>query len=227
MLFSEWSEYDSLKFLQVFLRNGDQFLDVGSNIGLYSILASETLSPGSIYCVEPGGTQRTRLKENLELNQLHSITVYPFAVGEIATTEHFTKEDSVSHIATIGVTDSSGDFELVDVRRLDSFLPPTLFSLSKIDVEGHELSALRGAVGLIDKRLLPVLLIELNGSSERYGIRASETIDFLRSKGYEFGIYHHDKCEISLSETLWDDVLAFTHAGRLLIEDRIPGIRIA
>lgn len=225
MLFGEWNEYDSLKFIHTFLRPDDHFLDVGANVGLFSLLASKTVSPGSLFCVEPGKTQRARLEENFRLNHLHGVHLFPFAVGESAGSASFSNEDAVSHL--LDPDSGADDSEDVEIRRLDSFLPSRMFHLSKIDVEGFELPALRGASDLIEKNLLPVILLELNGSSERFGIQTSEILEYLRSSGYRVGVYRHDEKLISCSEHLWDDVLAYNSAGEELIRERITGVRFA
>lgn len=224
MLFGEWNEYDSLKFIYTFLRPGDNFLDVGANVGLFSILASKTVSPESIFCVEPGKTQRSRLEDNFRLNRIDGVHIYPFAVGDTAGSANFSTEDAVSHI--LESASQADNSEVVEIRRLDSFLPKQIFHLTKIDVEGFELPALRGASGLLENAFLPVMLLELNGSSERFGIQTYDILAFLESCGYRVGVYRHDENVISCSDHLWNDVLAFNEAGEKLIRERIERVRI-
>lgn len=226
MLFGEWAEYDSLNFIREFLRPSDTFLDVGANVGLFSLLASETLPPESIICIEPGEIQRRHLIENLKLNKLVGISIHTVAAGASNLTTTLTKADSTSHLAASGCADEAKPTEPVEVRSLDSLLPETTFHLCKIDVEGYELPALRGAAGLINKGLLPVILLEINGGSDRFGISSSDTIGFLRSHGYEMGIYQHDRRSLLTTAELWDVVIAFTPAGREMIQARIAGLKI-
>lgn len=225
MLFGDWYEYDTLNFIHSFLRPEDQFLDVGANIGVFSILASKTVPANSIFCIEPGKTQRLRLEENFKLNGITDAHIFPYAVGETGSFVNFSLDDAVSHVvhSESGATST----EVVEIQRMDSFLPMQRFGLSKIDVEGFELPALRGSGRLIEAGLLPVILLELNGSSIRFGIQTGEVLDHLRSSGYRVGLYNHDENTISCSGHLWDDVIAFNPDGEKLIRDRMEGIRIS
>jgi hypothetical protein len=64
MLFSEWFDYDSLHFVDEFLRPSDNFLDIGANVGLFTLLASRRMLD-SIACIEPGFTQGNGLGRTL------------------------------------------------------------------------------------------------------------------------------------------------------------------
>ncbi|SKB06052.1 methyltransferase, FkbM family [Prosthecobacter debontii] len=224
MLFSEWSEYDSLKLIDTFLRPEDSFLDVGANVGLFTILASRHVKDGLIVCVEPGRVQRERLMEHLQLNHIKA-EVFPYAVGNEEKTVSFNIGDAVAHIALQQATDSP-KMEMVDIKKLDTFLPRRKYSLMKLDVEGFELAALEGASGFLSEGLFPVILFELNGSSDRYGIAPEQIVTFLTKQGYTLGVYRHDSGTFDTTAKLWEDVLAVNSEGLQMLRDRIPHLKI-
>ena len=78
-----------------------------------------------------------------------------------------------------------GDTFLIEVKRADDFveLYDKKISLIKIDVEGHELAALQGAKGLIEKNN-PVILFEQHASDFSGG--RSDVVDYLRGLNYRF-----------------------------------------
>lgn len=224
MLFSEWAEYDSLKFLDSYLRPGDSFLDVGANVGIFTLLASRHVGSGRLVCIEPGRLQRERLQAHLSLNNI-AADVFSYAVSNEEKTISFSTGDAVAHISA-ATEDTGAKSEEVNARRMDSFIPHQQYQLMKIDVEGFELAALQGASQLIADGHLPVILLELNGSSERYGIPSSEIIALLRKAGYTLGIYRHDQKHFDTTAHLWDDVLAVNEKGLALLKERIADLKI-
>jgi FkbM family methyltransferase len=71
-----------MTFLLRYLRDSDSFLDIGANVGVYSLLAASKIKSGSIYSFEALPKNFTRLKENLELNQLQQVTPLCLAISD-------------------------------------------------------------------------------------------------------------------------------------------------
>lgn len=224
MHFSEWAEYDTLKFIDSFLREEDNFLDIGANVGLFTLLASCHIKRGNIICIEPGAIQRLRLLAHLEINNVKA-EVFPFAVSDEEKIVSFTKGDAVAHVS-LDKLDNGPLHESVQAKRLDSFCPKLKYHLMKIDVEGFELQALKGATELMTTGLLPVIIFELNGSSERYGIPTSALINYLRDNGYTLGIYSHNTQVFDTRARLHDDIIGLNEEGLSLLKTRLPGVKI-
>ena len=143
-LFSEWADYDSLHFIDEFLHPGDYFLDVGANVGLFTLLASRRIVSGGIVCVEPGRTQLARLREHLAANAI-SAEVFPVAVSDNNSTVYLTQGDAVAHVAAADGDSRRASAEVVQALLLDDFIPDRVYHLMKLDVEGFEAPALSGA----------------------------------------------------------------------------------
>ena len=79
-------DFEEMKFLLRYLREDDNFLDVGANVGVYSILASAVITGGSIHAFEPSFISRERLEENLRLNHIENARIYAAAAGEMEGT---------------------------------------------------------------------------------------------------------------------------------------------
>ncbi len=159
-------EFEDMAFLLHFLRSEDVFFDVGANVGSYTILAAGVRKSTTI-SFEPIPETYAMLKKNVELNQLHElVNCENKGVGkEEGQLNFIADEDTTNHIAIIGDVNSIS----IDVVPLDSFYPQYKPALIKIDVEGFETEVLNGATNILADPTLKSVIIELNGSGERYG----------------------------------------------------------
>jgi FkbM family methyltransferase len=208
----EFHDWDTAKFITKFLRAGDSFVDVGANIGLYTLPAAA--KKARVVSVEPSFRNRERLEENLRINGITSVRVEACALGEKAGEMAFCDADALAHV------ELAGNGPRVPVRMLDSILPEGEISLLKVDVEGFELSVFKGAERAMRAGYLPVILFEMNHSYERYGVIEAEIFGFLRSRGYQIARYEHDARQL-VTHGLEGDVVAFTPHGEQLIHERL------
>lgn len=135
-------------------------LDGGANIGLMTLTAARAAPAiGYILAVEPSPTARTCLHRNLAANHIDEhVTVVPAAladrVGAVRLNECTTLAHS--HIGRTGTPVTASTIDRVvkraDVKRLD---------LIKLDIEGYEFDALRGATKTID-RFAPTFIVEFS-----------------------------------------------------------------
>ena len=64
------------------LNESDVFLDVGSSVGLISVIASKKLKSGNVISIEPDPENRLRLEMNYSLNKLKNYNIFQIAAGE-------------------------------------------------------------------------------------------------------------------------------------------------
>jgi FkbM family methyltransferase len=167
--------------LKEFLNNDSVFYDIGAHEGLYSIFAKK-YSPGiKVHAFEP---QPDNLIRNLSINNLPDIVVHPVAVGdEPGSFFMATDERSSNHI--------NGKTGSIPVIMIDgeNLPPPTLI---KIDIEGFELNALKGARDTLLKSK-PVIVTEINHCFLRYNKTLEPFYDFMTSVGYQIHALRGDK----------------------------------
>src|SRR3712207_8823650 len=78
-------EYEEMSFVRAYLRPGDLFIDVGANVGVYSLWAAETDSV-TVLAFEPSSTTYRRVLENVQLNGLYDrVLLVRKAVGAEST----------------------------------------------------------------------------------------------------------------------------------------------
>ena len=176
-------EFEDMAFTLHFLRDGDTFADVGANIGSYTVLASAVAGAYSI-SIEPVPSTFVRLKNNVSINNIEErVQMVNAGVGSCDGVLHFTSDrDTVNHVLPHGESNNSIE---VRVKTLNEICSSRIPALIKMDVEGFELHALKGATSVLSNNTLQAMIIELNGSSQRYGITDAEIHEFILSFGFK------------------------------------------
>jgi len=164
------------------LRPGDFAVDLGANHGWYVVVMAYAVGgDGQIWAVEPGAAMVASLRANLELNPGLPVIVHNLAVGDAdgkVLLHHFS---SLPHGHASTRTLGHEDFteEAVECSPLDSLLVDAvrLPNLIKLDVEGSELAALRGAATVLAARQ-SMWVIEVNSeTSAAFGYTPTEPLD--------------------------------------------------
>ncbi len=130
-------------------RGCDVFIDVGANIGLYSVLVARRPQPPRIVAFEPDPRNYDQFRANLLINGVTAaVETHRLAVSNRASVAFRMASATSTGESRVDPTDP----EAVGLPavRLDEFLPlsgKTIFI--KIDIEGHELAALTGMAGLL------------------------------------------------------------------------------
>lgn len=151
-----------MRFVLNYLRPGDEFIDAGANVGVYTLLACSV--PGvRALALEPSTTAFARAAENLALNGFsHRVTLVQQAVGDRPGPARLTVgRDAMNALVP---ADAGEPTEPVIVGTLDHLAAEhnlEAVALVKVDVEGWEVEALQGAAGLLKNRR-PALIVEAN-----------------------------------------------------------------
>ncbi|MEZ5855400.1 MAG: FkbM family methyltransferase [Hyphomicrobiaceae bacterium] len=168
-------EFSDMAFLLHLLRPGDLFVDVGANVGSYTVLASAVCKARSI-AIEPDPNTVRALAKNIEINALSErVTVIEAAVGAQSGSVAFTTgRDTMNHVA------GSGDHATrqVLVRTLDDILCDEAPVLIKMDVEGYEPEVISGARATLKK---PSLIAIITESSDPFVHDAIQNSGFVRA----------------------------------------------
>jgi FkbM family methyltransferase len=157
-------EFAVSQLVREYLAPGDVFVDVGANIGYYSVIAAAVVgNSGAVYAFEPSARIRARLERNMELNGLRQITVRPEAVTEQSGVVRLVEPEGVGNDGLAYVHTNGGDAGVeVQAVRLDELpefadRPPHLI---KVDVEGGEPAVFRGSASLLQRSDAPSIIFE-------------------------------------------------------------------
>jgi FkbM family methyltransferase len=119
--------------------------------------------------IEPSPASLSALERNISLNDIGDrVRIARVAAGAgTGRIKISTAFDSLNHVVPAGETTRADD---VPMESLDRLLGEETPILIKIDVEGYESEVLSGAPRLLADPGLKAIIIELNGSGERYGV---------------------------------------------------------
>lgn len=198
--FSENDEMD-LKVVMNLVKHRDYVIDVGANIGVYTKFLSEFVGiHGKVFCIEPIPQTFKILCSNVKKLGLRNVIPMNYAISEkngivamqIPPYDTGGKNYYQARIiAQENGTNDSCDYLRVESKTIDSLFSEFSQNISfiKCDIEGHELSCIRGAVGII-KKSKPAWLIEMSGNPDELNSAAHESFRRLFDEGY--GAYWFD-----------------------------------
>ncbi len=170
------------------LKPGMVMLDLGANIGYYSLLAASRIGPqGKVIAFEPGRESCDLLKLSLDANGFRNVTVHNCAVADINGVVGFGVDDSNGAISRDDPAKSQYQVQAV---KLDDFLKdePRL-DVVKIDIEGAEGRAIQGMQGLLTRHR-PIVFTEFFPAAlqQQSAISGEAYLDLLTGLGFRLAI---------------------------------------
>ena len=164
-------ELAELTFVSRYLRPDDRAMDIGANVGIFSVVMGVTVGTlGRVFAFEPVPANISRLEKNLSKNGLGNVQVFPLALGasDGQMRLHIATDPAYPSLREVQGGFGSGAEVSIQVRSLDGVweeLGRPDISLVKIDVEGAEANVLRGASRFL-ATCRPTLLVEANSAED-------------------------------------------------------------
>lgn len=162
-------------------------IDGGANVGDWSDVLRQTFA--QVFAIEPGEAFKQRL--NVRSKEWPNVSVMPVALGEDSAAELLEwrprnrTTSSSRFFMPVGVVPHKS--ELARERRIAVIAIDELrrddVDLIKLDLEGAEMMALRGAVETI-RKCRPAIIVEVSRLLHRHGDNEADIADFLRPLGY-------------------------------------------
>jgi FkbM family methyltransferase len=191
-----WEPYESRLILN-FLRPGDVFVDVGANIGYFSVLAASVVGEeGAVFAFEPDPDNFRLLQANAALNaQQHCITSVPAALSDAAGEgQLFLAADNLGD-HQVYASDEARPSVSINLYQGSEFLEGRLqrLDLLKVDTQGAEFHVIAGLLPLLLKlQRPPRIIIELTPHSLRQaGASGRALIELLEKLGQPMWIIDH------------------------------------
>ena len=193
-LFTYRFEADERDFVRRYLRAGDLFIDVGANIGLFTLIGAGAVGPqGKVYALEPTSVTYGRLVHNVNHNRFHNVECVQAALSDKDEERLMTTSiDGFYAWNSLGHPTAGGRFaeEAIRCYKWDTFADhhglTGRVALMKIDIEGWEYYMLQGAQATFQRADAPDLLVEFTEVNARAaGVSGAAVYDLLLTLGYQ------------------------------------------
>jgi len=192
-MFEYWGDdIGDLRFLWAHLQPSMTFLDVGAYHGLYSIVAAKKMGrSGRVVAFEPSSRERDRLRLHLRYNRIESVTLEPYAMAaQEGQASLAVVVDGYSTMNSLRPpVDHAAKQVVVNTISLDAYLFQKHIDkvdFLKIDTEGGEVEAFRGAHALLSQTRPLIICEVLDQVTRAWGYPATEIMSLLRTFDYEW-----------------------------------------
>jgi FkbM family methyltransferase len=182
------------RFLRLNLTSDDVFVDVGANLGFFTVLCAPLVS--RVIAFEPVSLSHRYCKANIELNRLTNVDLFQCGLWSEDTTVNIKADPSSLMAASISRDGSAVDVESIRCVSLDSMvargeaLVPSI-AIIKMDIEGAELSALEGMKVSLEK-FRPKIVMELNRPAlARFDTTVADIWNFFSGRSYKLLAFRH------------------------------------
>jgi len=153
------ADFEEMSFLLHFLRENDFFVDIGANIGTYTILAS-AIKKAKTLSIEPVKSTFSCLQKNIKINNIeNNIKALNIGLGSKEGYCTFTTDRGPMN-KVIGYC-KKNKRKAIRVRKLDNLIRKNIPRIIKIDTEGFESEILKGAEKILNNNNLKAIIIEL------------------------------------------------------------------
>lgn len=184
----------SLELLARSLKRGDTVYDIGSHVGLYSVLLARVVGEeGMVIAFEPHRETYEQLLENVRLNGLTNVRAFQKAVGERNCEEKLYIGEVIANFSLLaggiaGPANREIPFQMVHVVQGDQFAEAERLPIPKavkIDVEGFEYSVIRGLMRTLSDPRCRTVCCEIHPKFLPPDVKAADISGLLESLGYD------------------------------------------
>lgn len=189
LLWYGFYEKNSILQWEQFIENDAVVIDIGANIGYYTLIAANKAGRGRVHSFEPVTVSYEALQQNIQLNHLTNVTVNAVGISnnESLQTYYISSADNRGMSGMKRPENFSGLSEKKQTITLDSYAIKNNLSridIIKIDIEGNELNALKGMHTILAQNK-PILFIEvIKEHLIKFGTGIDDVYAFLKSYGY-------------------------------------------
>ena len=212
-------ESTEMQWVANFLKPGMKVIDIGANVGLYSVLAASLIGEnGRVWAFEPSKETFNRLKRNLELNNCSVVVALELALTNESDAAKYLVSDAgygdVYRYLASSPDSKSPNAELIQTTTLDAFVQEhniDNIDLIKIDVEGGEYKVLLGSLKVLaDNKKVTIMFENEADWCERAGCTQHDCLNLLRENGFNLftwdkskQAWSRDQSELLRSTMIW------------------------
>lgn len=180
-------EKEELKFINKNIKKGDNVIDLGANIGYYTILMSKLVGDeGKVFSFEPDPNSAEILKMNIDLNDCKNVIIVQKAVHNETNKVKFYICDTDNRNNSMYM--EYNDSIEVESIKLDDYFKDYTESITfiKMDIQGSEVNVLKGMQSLLQKNRNLVLVTEIFPQAlTKAGTTTDEYMKIIQDNGFK------------------------------------------
>lgn len=186
LMYNNWVDWEEFNLIRRVLKDGDVAIDVGANMGYYSLWMSKFVAKsGLVIAFEPDEVNYAKLNENISLNNLaNRIQTEKKAVNNVSGLISFTTSlDGENHITSDDVLNNV----IIDSIKLDDYFKAKDIqgvTYLKIDVEGFEMNVLQGCTESLLEKRINIIQLEINNTIVNSGTDKIDLLNLLKHYNY-------------------------------------------
>jgi len=189
-------------------------IDVGANVGFYTVMMANRLQGQRVLSIEPVPETREVLTRNLEINSLSNVEVAAVAVGSnrgrgiLSVSPNQPEYSSLGEITHPSMHDSKTVDIPIPVDTIDSLVATYGLDVGfiKLDIEGGELEALKGAKSTLLQQRPAILMETAQSLLESKGASVNQLLEFMEDHNYDVRDALHP--DLPLGQGTFSDTLA-------------------
>ncbi|MFI3210949.1 MAG: FkbM family methyltransferase, partial [Peptostreptococcaceae bacterium] len=198
----ELYEQDILIQWKKYISNSSVIYDIGANLGNHTVFFAKTFDKSEIFSFEPIVKNFELLKKNCDVNECNNVKIFNIGIGE-KDSKGIAKDDIDSNYGSIQVEfNPDGDIHIKSIDNMD--LPNPQFI--KIDVEGFEISVLRGMLKTIEISK-PTIWIEVRVDTFIEVNKILTQLDYSIIEYSKFNVLYMYKGNSVINEKIFSDYL--------------------
>ncbi len=179
-------ENDKIRLVIRLTRNGKKFIDLGANVGLFTLAAAS--AGARVLAVEALAKNYSLLMQSVVKNRFRRVTPVHSAVFDTTDTVYMSGDSAWARVTAKETSERVPSVTLDDLTRIFDFRDATLV---KMDVEGAELSALNGAVEFLSQKRAPFFIFESNAHTcMLFGYSFVDVLRRFEAFGFDLYLLH-------------------------------------
>jgi FkbM family methyltransferase len=192
-------ENENFELIHKIVKDGWQIIDVGANIGLYSLLFSGKVGKkGSVYAFEPSDEAYYRVLQNIKLNNCSNVELFKMGVADKTGVLdlQITDDDAYNSLGSQSMKKII-ETKKINVTSINDFIQRKgihHIDLIKTDTEGADYLVLKGASDLLTMENGPIIFCEYNTfTKDGFDFTLNSLIDYLKSCNYYIYEFENDR----------------------------------
>jgi FkbM family methyltransferase len=186
---SFFCERETLSRILERLKPGDVFLDVGSNLGIFTVFGARAVGrQGTVISCEPGTEAFKQLQTNIELNEFTNVKPLKLALSDKHSTMRLVLGESATLCGMAHLSEEDEPAEEVPTVSYDSLVAQRglpIPGVVKIDIEGHEYSAMKGMRKTLADPACFAIFCEIHPYALPSGLSVQDVTSLIESFGFE------------------------------------------